>query len=132
MSELWTPPGASGPAAEPDAVPGADGATPSAEEVAALRQLHDQLRATPVLDVLANHVLGIWQLGLVHLGVATPPGEHGEVPAPDLAAAALAIDAAAALVDGLGHRLGDYEATLRDAVTQAQMLFVEVSERADR
>ena len=34
----------------------------------------------------------------------------------------------AALVDGLGERLGVHEQVLRDALTQAQMLFVEVSD----
>ena len=52
----------------------------------------------------------------------------GSPPAPDLASAGLAIDAMAALVDGLGPRLGVHEEVLRDALTQAQMLFVEVSD----
>jgi len=40
----------------------------------------------------------------------------------------VAIDALAVLVEGLGERLGEHEAVLRDALTQAQMLFVEVSD----
>ena len=142
MSGLWTPGGTEGenrepPESPPDpggpGAPGVSGDTPTGppptpEELAAVRELHDRLAATPVADVIANHAIGIWQLALVHLGVITPPDDQGRPPVPDLAAAGFAIDAMAALVDGLGERLGDHEAVLRDALTQAQMLFVETSE----
>jgi hypothetical protein len=137
VSGLWTPSGgddadhtpqSGGPAGGPAVAPPGDGGEPSPEEVAALRELHARLVATPVVDVIVNHALGIWQLALVHLGVVTPPDEQGR-PAPvDLAAAGLAIDAVAALVDGLGPRLGEHETVLRDALAQAQMLFVEVAD----
>jgi hypothetical protein len=60
--------------------------------------------------------------------VVTPPDESGRPPAPNLPEAGLAIDALAALVDGLTDRLGEGEAMLRDALTQAQMLFVQLAE----
>jgi hypothetical protein len=101
-------------------------ATP--EEVAAVRELHDRLAATPVADVIVNHAIGIWQLALVHLGVVTPPDESGRRPAPDLASAGLAIDALAVLVDGLTERLGEGEEMLRDALQQVQMLYVEIAD----
>jgi hypothetical protein len=129
VSGLWTPSGASDP--EPpdrDVPPDEAAAPPTEEEVAALRELHARLVATPVVDVVVNHALGIWQLALVHLGVVTPPDAAGNRPAPDLASAGFAIDALAALVDGLGERLGEHEPVLRDALAQAQMLFVEVAE----
>ena len=133
VSSLWTPSGEHRPPDEPpDQPPGGSGPDaerePTPEEVEALREVHARLVATPVVDVVANHALGIWQLALVHLGVITPPDDQGRPPVPDLAAAGFAIDAMAALVDGLGERLGDHEAVLRDALTQAQMLFVEISE----
>jgi len=133
VSGLWTPSGSQPP---PDQPPGGeppgDEPAASAEEIEALRAVHAKLVATPVEDVVANHALGIWQLALVHLGVITPPDADGRPPTPNLAAAGLAIDALAALVDGLGERLGAHEPVLRDALTQAQMLFVEVSDgRAD-
>ena len=129
MSGLWTPSGGQPP---PDQPPG-DGdsgneAAATSEEIEALRAVHAKLVATPVEDVIANHALGIWQLALVHLGVITPPDADGRPPEPDLVAAGLAIDALAALVDGLGGRLGVHEPVLRDALTQAQMLFVDVSD----
>ncbi len=90
--------------------------------------MHARLAATPVADVIVNHAIGIWQLALVHLGVVTPPDEQGRRPAPNIAAAGLAIDALTALVDGLGSRLGEGEPMLREALGQVQMLFVEVAE----
>jgi hypothetical protein len=129
VSGLWTPSGASEPEPPGDGDPaGEPDAPPSAEEVEALRELHARLVATPVVDVVVNHALGIWQLALVHLGVVTPPDAAGNRPAPDLASAGFAIDALAALVDGLGERLGEHEPVLRDALAQAQMLFVEIAE----
>ena len=129
MSGLWTPSGSQPPPDQPpgDPPPGDEPAA-SREEIEALPAVHAKLVATPVEDVVANHALGIWQLALVHLGVITPPDADGQPPAPNLAAAGLAIDALAALVDGLGERLGAHEPVLRDALTQAQMLFVEVSD----
>lgn len=147
MSSIWTPSGEHTPNDGPPDGPtdGAPGGSapgpngdppapePSPEEIEALREVHARLVATPVEDVIANHALGLWQVALVHLGVITPPSESGAdetgtPPAPDLAAAGLAIDAMAALVDGLGPRLGVHEQVLHDALTQAQMLFVEVSD----
>ncbi len=121
MSGLWTP-GGDEPAPSPRPE------EPSDDELNALRELHARLAATPVADVIVNHAIGIWQLALVHLGVVTPPDEQGRRPAPNLAAAGLAIDALAALVDNLSDRLGEGEQMLRDALSQAQMLFVEVAE----
>jgi Domain of unknown function (DUF1844) len=139
VSSLWTPSGEHQPGQGPPPGPGGDGSPPpdpsgppgddpSPEEIEALREVHARLIATPVEDVIANHALGLWQVALVHLGVITPPDETGRPPAPDLASAGLAIDAMAALVDGLGPRLGVHEQVLHDALTQAQMLFVEVSD----
>jgi hypothetical protein len=128
VSGLWTPSGGHEPPNQP---PGGAAPQASAEEVAALREVHARLVSTPVEDVVANHALGIWQLALVHLGVIIPPDADSRPPEPNLAAAGLAIDAMAALVEGLGERLGVHEPVLRDALTQAQMLFVEVSEGRD-
>ncbi|MDZ4827213.1 MAG: DUF1844 domain-containing protein [Actinomycetota bacterium] len=127
MSGLWAP--GDDPGAVPGPGPGPAEPVPSPEEVEALRELHDRLRATPVADLIANHALGLWQVALVHLGVASPPDATGAQPPADLASAGLAIDALAALVDGLGPRLDEYEDALRDALTQVQMLFIEIADR---
>jgi len=143
MSGLWTP--GDGDPTEPSAPAGGSGGgfplgepgdgppepPPTPEELEAVRELHDRLAATPVADVIVNHAIGIWQLALVHLGVVTPPDAEGRRPAPDLASAGLAIDALAALVDGLTDRLGDGEDMLRDALQQVQMLFVEIADQLE-
>jgi hypothetical protein len=109
-------------------MPSAEGAMPSAEEVEAVRQIQAQIRATPAAVVVANHVIQLFELAVVYLGVATPPDEQGRVPMPDLAQAGVAIDAMAALIDGLGPRYGEDEQTLRDALAQIQMLYVQVAD----
>lgn len=137
MSGLWTPGGGDpgdpgGPVGPPGARgDGPDGPAPTAEEVAAVRELHARLRATPVEDVIVNHAIGIWQLALVHLGAITPPEDDGRLAPPDLVSAGLAIDALTALVDGLTDRLGEGEETLREALQQAQMLYVQVADATD-
>jgi hypothetical protein len=140
VSGLWTPgdgdprepgsPTGPGPGDIPDGGPVEP--APTDEELAAVRELHDRLAATPVADVIVNHAIGIWQLALVHLGVVTPPDDQGRRPAADLASAGLAIDALAALVDGLTDRLGEGEEMLRDALQQVQMLYVEIADATDR
>lgn len=126
MSTIWTPSGehdpeqsneeneateASGPVGEPG----------DPELEAELRRLREQLAATPVADIVANHAVGMWQLAIVHLA------PEGDTP-PNLDEARLAIDAMAALVEGMGDRLGEHETPLRDALAQLRLVFVQVSE----
>jgi hypothetical protein len=129
VSTLWTPGGEREPSTE-----GAESQAPGAETGAAgdeadeqareqLRQLREQLAATPVADIVANHAIGLWELALLHLS----PDEGDE---PDLAQAQLAIDGVAALVEGLGDRLGRHEEPLREALRQLRLAFVEISRRA--
>ena len=128
MSSLWTPSGGDprpGPdAAEP--VPPAptppDQGVPDADEAAVaeeVRRVRAELGATPVADLVANHAIGLWQLAVLHL---TP-----EAGPPHLDEAGLAIDAMAALLDGVGHRLGEHEPPLREALSQLRLAFVQVS-----
>lgn len=79
---------------------------------AARRRLAD----VPAEVVVTNHVMGLYELAAIHLSSATP----------DLASAALAIDAVAYLVDGLGERLGSDAAALRDALANIRMAFVQI------
>ena len=86
MSGLWTPGGGEPrEPARPDpdrrAIPAAaPEPAPTAEEMAAVRELHDRLAATPVADVIVNHAIGIWQLALVHLGRGHPARRAGPAP----------------------------------------------------
>src|SRR5215218_926099 len=83
----------------------------AAEEVAAVRA---QLAATPPEQVVANHVIGLYELAAIHLGRQPP----------DLAAARLAIDALTAVLDACQGRLGELEPTLSGARSQIQLAFV--------
>jgi hypothetical protein len=126
VSSLWTPGGEHEPSDEnPQAQPGAPdtGAAGDENDEQAreqLRQLREQLAETPVADIVANHAIGLWELALLHLSPA-------EGFPPDLEQAQLAIDAMAALVEGLGHRLGRHEEPLREALRQLRLAFVEIS-----
>jgi len=123
VSTLWTP-GGDEPDDREQAEPAA-GAGPDDEAAREqLRQLREQLAATPVADIIANHAIGLWELALLHLSP-----EEGMPP--DLDEAQLAIDGVAALVEGLGDRLGRHQEPLREALAQLQLAFVEISRRAD-
>jgi hypothetical protein len=132
VSTIWTPSGEHVPQPEPErpaeSSPGAAGEAEddlSPEEfAAALAQARAELAATPVVDIVANHAIGLWQLAVLHLGLDHP----GEEPAqPNLPEASLAIDTMGALVDGLGERLGDHYKPLADALAQLRLAFVQVS-----
>ena len=132
MSSLWTPSGehvpddeagaADGPGASPGASPSTQATPEDAELAEELRRVRAELAATPVADIVANHAVGLWQLAVLHL---TP--EEGETA--NLAEAALAIDAMAAIVDGLGDRLGESAEALRDALAQLRVAYVQVRDR---
>jgi hypothetical protein len=120
MSTLWTPSGER-PVGRDD--PPAASAAPDAEpevsddELAAeMAQAQRELLAAPVAMVVANHCIGLFQLAALHLNQ----------PEPDLEQASVAIDALAAIVETLGPRLGGDEGTLRDAVAQIRLAFVQV------
>jgi hypothetical protein len=93
--------------------------------------VHEQLRATPAIDVVANHVVQLFQLALVYLGAGAAPAESLMAPVADLVQASLVIDTMAAIVDGLGPRLAEHEQTLRDAMSQLQLLWVEIADESN-
>ena len=129
MSGLWTPSGEHVPSGdvepETDDDFGDDLDEELTEEEVAdeLRRVRAEISSTPVADIVANHAVGLWQLAVLHL---TP--EAGAEPRLD--EAGLAIDALAALVEGLGDRLGEHAQSLRDGLTQLRLAFVELQNRA--
>ncbi len=89
-----------------------------AEELAQqLAEAREQIAGTPAEVVVGNHAMGLYELGAIHLSQQPP----------NLEEARLAIDALGALVDRLKGRLGEHEATLKDALHQIRMAFVQVS-----
>ena len=129
MSTIWTPGGEHEPPSEESregAGPAAEAGAAGPEDEAAREQLHalrEQLAATPVADIVANHVIGLWELAVLHLSP-----EEGSTP--DLEEAQLAIDGVGALVESLGDRLGRHEEPLREALAQLRLAFVEISRQA--
>ena len=121
MSGLWTPSGEHDPeprgpaglASDPDGGPEDE----AVEEE--LRRVRAEIAGTPVIDIVANHAIGLWQLAVLHLNP-----EAGQPLR--LSEAAVAIDAMGGMVDALGERLGDHSGPLRDAVTQLRLAFVEI------
>jgi hypothetical protein len=148
MGTLWTPSGEHVPRPEGESeasgAPGAGAAGPATgepggagaggtprikpEQVVAVREMHEQVRATPAVGLVAEHVVALCEYALVYLGIATPPDDAGNRPGADLAQAGVCIDAAVALVDGMGARLAPHEQQLRQVLTDVQRLYVEVAE----
>jgi hypothetical protein len=90
---------------------------------AQLAQLREQLAHTPATLVVANHAFGLFELAALHLSLQPPQLDEARV----------AIDALAALVEGMAGRLGDNEAQLRDGLAQLRLAFVQIrSAQAER
>jgi hypothetical protein len=127
VSGLWTPSGAdpdldtgSGAGSDRPGPEPRDGEPTEEQRAAAeaeLARIQEELAATPVAEIIANHAIGLWQLAVLHL---TREDRDPE-------AAGLAIDGLAALVDGLGARLGPNEGPLRDALAQVRLAYVQVT-----
>jgi len=128
---LWTPGGEHQPEPERPA-PGPGGpdlSDLSPEERAQVEamqqemaQVREQILQAPASVVVANHAMGIYELAAIHL----------MAPEPKLTEAVLAIDALAAIVEGLEGRLGEPEPTLREALTQLRAAYLEVKTRQDQ
>ena len=130
MSSLWTP-GGEHPVDRPDEnttpkdEPRLEDLSPEereqvesmAREMAAVRE---QLASVPAAVVVANHLMGLYELGSIHLSQQPP----------NLAEASVAIDALGAVVDKLPGRLGETEATMRDALHQIRLAYVAVEKAA--
>lgn len=89
-----------------------------AEAAEALAETRQRLAEVPAEVVVVNHVMGLYELAAIHLS-AQPPR---------LFEAALAIDAVACLVEGLEGRLGDEEATLKMALDNIRIAFVQMKD----
>lgn len=81
-----------------------------------LAQARERLLAASPVAVVVNHAIGLYEFAALHLG-SSPP---------DLASAVLAIDGFACLVEGLRGRLGENEPTLRDALANIRLAFVQI------
>ena len=131
---LWTPGGEHRPEPEPSAATGAEGpAEPSLSDLSPedraqleamqqeMAEVRQQLLEAPASVVVVNHAMGMYELAAIHLTAEQPK----------LSEATLAIDALAALVDGLTGRLGEAEPTLREALSHLRTAYLEVKHRSE-
>ncbi len=81
-----------------------------------MEELREQLARTPAEVVVANHAFGLFELAALHLSLAPP----------QLDEARLAIDALAALVEGIGGRLGDAGPQLTEGLSQLRLAYVQI------
>ena len=87
----------------------------------ALAEARQRIGEAPANVVVVNHVMGLYELAAIHLS-AQPPR---------LTDAALAIDAVACVVEGLGPRLGEDHVTLADALANIRLAFVQIKGTTD-
>ena len=126
MSSLWTPGGEhpvepSDSPQDPPVEPSLEDLSPEdREKVEAMARemaaVQEQLASTPAAVVVANHLMGFYELAAIHLSQQPP----------DLSEASVAIDALAGVGDTLPGRLGEAEATMRDALHQIRLAYVAV------
>ena len=125
MSTLWTPEGEYQPKVEFNA--GEANTSASDEDLAGDLLAEDQqleaellareIREADPATIVANHCYGLFELAAIHLS-AQPP---------QLAHAALAIDALAGVVEKVGERLGAYATELSDGLAQLRLAFIQLS-----
>ena len=134
MSTIWTPSGEyvpreeppKQPAPPPPSPPGGpeEGREPTPEEIQAALEHARAVLHTPVIEHIGGHAMALFELAALHLEREAATGGEEK---PDLAEAALAIDAMAALVEGLGEKLQPYQGQLEQALNQLRMAFVQLS-----
>jgi hypothetical protein len=91
------------------------------EAVNEMAQTQRQLLATPIEQLITQHIIGLRELAILHL----------QQPQPNYAAAQAAIDAIAGIVESVGPRLGELHEPLRQDVQQLQLAFVQRAEQDD-
>jgi hypothetical protein len=85
-----------------------------------MAEARERLISTPAAVIVANHGMGLYELAALHLAEQNP----------NLAEATVAIDGLTAIVEKLEGRLGEAEPTLREALDQLRMAFVQVKSRS--
>ena len=126
MSSFWTPSGEhevpnednGGGAFDPQVSgvgdPEIDPETAAAMEQQ-LREAQEQLLSVPAGQIVANHVIGLFELAALHLRVDPPNLDEARLP----------IDAMGILVEQLCDQLPEHQ-TLAAALHQIRLAFVEV------
>jgi hypothetical protein len=87
-------------------------------ELEEMMRVRREVSATPAAEMLTNHLMRFFDLVTIYL----------EAEPPAFSEAATVIEAYRSVLDGVGDRLGEHEALLREALGQLQMLFVQVKD----
>jgi hypothetical protein len=83
--------------------------------IAEMAEVQRQILSAPAAQVVANHVVGFYELAALHLSQERPRFEEAQ----------LAIDAMASVLDSVEERLDENGPALRNALSQLQMAFVQ-------
>ncbi len=129
---LWTPDGER-PISRDEPAPAPAGDDPlaqlspeeraQAEAMAAeMDEVRRQLSSVPASLVVANHGMGLYELAAIHLSSEPPRFDEAQV----------AIDALGGILEAVEGRLGDNEPTLRDALGQIRLAFVQLKASAQQ
>ncbi len=84
-------------------------------------QTKKQIAEAPVEQIISTHVIGLYELAVIHL--------QQEVP--NLEAAKIAIDAMAGLLDGVEGQIGEPEEPMKKLLSDLQMAFVKLNQQED-
>ena len=128
MSSFWTPSGeheVPGETSNAEPMPGLAGDPDVDPDTAAAMQqqlieAQEQLLSVPAGQIVANHVIGLFELAAIHLQVDPPNLEEARLP----------IDAMGILVEQLGDQLPEHQ-TLSAALHQIRLAFVEVQNQPE-
>jgi len=86
-----------------------------------MAQVRAEIVAAPAEQIVANHLIGLYELASAHLSQTEP----------NFAAASLAIDSIAAVLAAAEGRLGESEEQLRQALVVVQTFYVRRKEQID-
>ena len=134
MSGLWTPSGDFDPQSQPAPAETADEAVPGMgpgdeallqEEMA---RFQAQLAATPAIEVIANHAVGLFELARLQLALAAEGPESVDERRHRVEEARLCCDAFAGVVENVGDRLGEAQGPLNEGLAQLRLAIVQVGE----
>src|SRR5436190_14586569 len=119
MSSLWTPGGEHRVEDDPVAQLSPEERARAEEMAAQMDEVRRQLASVPAAVVVSNHVMGLYELAAIHLSQEPPNFPEAQV----------AIDAMTAVVEGMPGRLGENEPTLKDALGQLRLAYVQLHNR---
>jgi hypothetical protein len=86
-----------------------------------MAEVQRQIAATPAAQLVANHLMGLYELAAIKLSSEPPAFNEAQ----------LAIDAMAAVLDAVGPRLGDDRTPLTEGLSQLKLAFVELKNRGE-